>query len=133
MFKSAKRAKRILFLCTRAPYGTIYALEALEALLATSAYEQQLSLAFIEDGVYQLQRGQNPSRLGMKQFAQTFAALPDFGVTKIYVNANSLNARGIATTDLIEVCDDSGANQLTVCHAEQLAQMMESQDIVLEF
>ena len=38
----------------KAPYGTIYALESLEVVLIAAAFDQDISLVFVDDGVYQL-------------------------------------------------------------------------------
>ena len=38
----------------KAPYGTIYALESLEVVLIAAAFDQDISLVFADDGVYQL-------------------------------------------------------------------------------
>ena len=50
--------KKFMFVNRKAPYGTIYALEALEVVLISAAFEQDVSLAFLDDGVYQLMKGQ---------------------------------------------------------------------------
>ena len=47
-------AKKFMYMNTKAPYGSIYALESLEVVLIGAAFEQDVSLAFIGDGVYQL-------------------------------------------------------------------------------
>jgi len=52
-------AKRFLYVNRRAPYGSIYALESLEVVLIGAAFEQDVSLAFLGDGVYQLTKGQD--------------------------------------------------------------------------
>ena len=38
--------KKFMFVNRKAPYGTIYALEALEVVLISAAFEQDVSLAF---------------------------------------------------------------------------------------
>ena len=38
-------SKKFLFVNRKAPYGTVYALEALEVVLIAGAFEQQVSLA----------------------------------------------------------------------------------------
>ncbi len=44
--------KKFMFVNRKAPYGTVYALESLEAVLIGAAFEQDVSLAFMDDGVY---------------------------------------------------------------------------------
>ena len=67
-------AKKFLYVNRKAPYGTIYALESLEVVLIGAAFEQDVSLAFVDDGVYQLTKGQDPKGLEMKNFSPAFRA-----------------------------------------------------------
>ena len=51
-------SKKFIYVNRKAPHGSIYALESLEVVLISAAFEQDVSLAFIDDGVYQLLSGQ---------------------------------------------------------------------------
>ena len=53
------KTKRFMYVNRRAPYGTVYALEGLEVVLIGAAFEQDVSMAFVDDGVYQLRKGQD--------------------------------------------------------------------------
>jgi tRNA 2-thiouridine synthesizing protein C len=117
--------KRFLYVNRRAPYGTIYALESLEVVLIGAAFEQDVSLAFIGDGVYQLAKGQNTKGLEVKNFSPTFRALEDYDVTKLYVEQESLAARGLAEDDLVVPVE--------VVSAERMSEIMEQQDVILSF
>lgn len=117
--------KRFLYVNRRAPYGTIYALESLEVVLIGAAFEQDVSLAFIGDGVYQLAKGQNTKALEVKNFSPTFRALEDYDVTKLYVEQESLAARGLAADDLVVPVE--------VVSAERMSEIMEEQDVILSF
>ena len=125
--------KSIMYVHRRAPYGTIYALEALDVMLAGAVFEQNVSAAFIDDGVYQLRRGQNPSVLQMKDFSKTFGALPDFDFTHIYAEQESLEQRGMSMDDLIEIPSDDNRNAVTSISSEALSELMERQDVILQF
>jgi len=54
--------KKFLYINRKAPYGTIYAWESLEVVLIGAAFEQDVSLAFLDDGVFQLTKGQDTGR-----------------------------------------------------------------------
>src|SRR3990170_535676 len=95
--------KRFLCVNRKAPYGTIYALEALEVVLISAAFEQDVSLAFLDDGVYQLVKGQDTSGIGMKNFSPTYRALGDYDIKKLYVEQESLDERGLKPEDLMEI------------------------------
>ena len=92
--------KKFLYVNRRAPYGTIYAWESLEVILIGAAFDQDVSLAFVDDGVYQLTKGQDTAGIGMKNFSPTYSALGDYDVNKIYVEKESLEARGLTLDDL---------------------------------
>ena len=118
-------AKRFLYVNRKAPYGTIYALESLEVVLIGAAFEQDVSLAFVGDGVYQLVKGQNTQGLEMKNFSPTFRALEDYDVTKLYVEQEALQARGLTEADLVVPVE--------AVSAERMAEIMDSQDVILSF
>ncbi len=126
-------AKKLMFVNRRGPYGSAYGMEALDALLAASAFEQDLSAAFLDDGVYQLVQGQNPAVLGFRHYAKTFPALSDFGVNCLYVEKESMADRGLNESDLIEVLHDDGSSAVAFISAAQLADIMHSQDVILQF
>ena len=119
------KVKKFLYVNRKAPYGTIYALESLEVVLIGAAFEQDVSLAFIGDGVYQLAKGQDTKGLEVKNFSPTFRALEDYDVDKLYVDEESLRARGLTPQDLVVPVE--------VVSAGRMAEIMESQDVVLSF
>jgi tRNA 2-thiouridine synthesizing protein C len=131
--------KKFLYVNRKAPYGTIYALEALEVVLIGAAFDQDVSLAFIDDGVYQITKGQDTAGIGMKNFSPTYNALGDYDVNKIYVEKESLDARGLTVEDLMELTyedeDDDWAekNSIHVVSSAELKTIMSEQEVVLSF
>ncbi len=131
--------KKFLFLNRKAPYGTIYALESLEVVLISAAFEQDVSMAFVDDGVYQLLKGQKTDGIGMKNFSPTYSALGDYDVTKLYVEKESLEERGLTVDDLMDLKwedeDDDWAEKdsIVVVSAAELADIMEQQEVILSF
>jgi tRNA 2-thiouridine synthesizing protein C len=95
--------KKFMYVNRKAPYGTVYALESLEVVLIAAAFEQDISLAFIDDGVYQIAKGQNTDGIGMKNFSATYKALGDYDINKIYVEKESLEERGMTPDDLMDL------------------------------
>jgi tRNA 2-thiouridine synthesizing protein C len=118
-------AKRFLYVNRRAPYGTIYALESLEVVLIGAAFEQDVSLAFLGDGVYQLAKGQDTRGLEVKNFSPAFRALEDYDVTRLYVEKEALEARGLTEADLLVPVE--------AVSAARMAEIMEAQDVILNF
>ncbi len=118
-------AKRFLYVNRKAPYGTIYALESLEVVLIGAAFDQDVSVAFLGDGIYQLTKGQDTKGAGMKNFSPTYGALDDYDVNKLYVQQDDLEARGLVADDLVVPVEVVGA--------ERMAEIMDSQDVILSF
>ena len=58
--------KKFLYVNRRAPHGTVYAHEALEVVLIGAAFDQDVSLAFIDDGVFQLKKKHYPPFLAYR-------------------------------------------------------------------
>ncbi len=131
--------KKFLFVNRKAPYGTIYAWESLEVVLISAAFEQEVSMVFVDDGVYQIAKGQDTTELGIKNFSPTYNALGDYDINKIYVEKESLDARGLTVDDLLKLTyedeDDDWAEKdsIRVVSAAELAEIMDQQDVVLSF
>jgi tRNA 2-thiouridine synthesizing protein C len=131
--------KNFMFLNRRAPYGTIYAWESLEVVLIAAAFEQNVSLMFADDGVYQLVKGSDSSGIGMKNFTPTYRTLGDYEVRHMYVDKASLEARGLTTDDLVEVewedweTEESVDNIVEVVDSEKAAELLSNSDVVFSF
>ena len=117
--------KKFMLVNRRAPYGSIYALESLEVVLITAAFEQDVSVVFVDDGVYQLKKGMQTKGIATKNFSPTYRALEDYDVDKLYVDADSLAARGLTAEDLV--------TEVKIVDSAELARLMGEQDVVLSF
>jgi len=117
--------KKFMFLNRKAPYGTVYALEGLEVVLISAAFDQDVSLAFIDDGVFQLTKGQNTKGVEMKNFSPTYRALEGYDIEKLYVERESMEARGLSEDDLLV--------DVQVKSAAELGALMNEQDVVISF
>lgn len=117
--------KKFMFVNRKAPYGTIYALESLEVVLITATLDQDVSLAFVDDGVYELVKGQNTKAIGIKNFSPSYRALDGYDVEKLYVERASIEARGLTEADLLV--------DVEVLSSAEMADLMADQDVVLSF
>jgi len=122
---AATPAKRFMYVNRRAPHGSGYALECLEAVLITTAFDQEVSLVFIDDGVYQLKAGQDTGGIGTKNFSKAYRALDDHGVKEIYVERESLETRGLSAEDLMI--------PVAVRSSDELREIMTQQHVVISF
>ena len=131
--------KKFMFVNRKAPYGTIYAWESLEVVLIGAAFEQDVSLAFIDDGVYQLMKGQDTSGSGFKNFSPTYSALGDYEVTQIYVEQESLDERGLTLDDLQHLTwededeDWAEKDSIQVLSRAEMAEFLAGQDVLFNF
>jgi tRNA 2-thiouridine synthesizing protein C len=131
--------KKFLYLNRRAPYGTIYAWESLEVVLIGAAFDQDVSVMFLDDGVYELTKGHNTAGIGMKNFSPTYRTLGDYEVKNIFVDRDSLEARGLSEDDLVAVAwedMDTGEereNIVEVVDAARVAELMEETDCIFSF
>ncbi|PKM45268.1 MAG: sulfurtransferase complex subunit TusC [Gammaproteobacteria bacterium HGW-Gammaproteobacteria-1] len=117
--------KKFCYVNRTAPYGTVYALEALEVVLIGAAFEQDVSVVFMDDGVFQLAKGQDTAGIGMKNFSPTYRALEMYDVEKLYVSKESLEERGLSEDDLLV--------DVEVKTAAEIRDLMEEQDVLLTF
>lgn len=115
----------VAVLMRRAPYGSVYTAEGFRSMMGIGVFEMDISVVFVDDGVYALVKNQDPAALDMKPLGDGFPMLSDFGVTKFYVHDQSLKERGLTVGDLVmevEILDDTG-----------VARLLESSGVVLPF
>lgn len=62
---------RIAFVFNQPPHGHASGREGLDAVLATSAYSDQLAVFFMDDGVFQLVNDNQPSAVFGKDHASS--------------------------------------------------------------
>ncbi|MDP1900592.1 MAG: sulfurtransferase complex subunit TusC [Rubrivivax sp.] len=117
--------KKFMFVNRKAPYGTIYALESLETVLIAATFDQDVSLVFVDDGVYELVKGQNSKGIGIKSCAPTYRALDGYDVEKLFVERESMEERGLTEADLLVPVE--------VLSSAEMAELMAEQDVVLSF
>ncbi len=131
--------KKFMYINRTAPYGSIYALEGLEVALIGAAFDQDVSMAFVDDGVFQLKKGQDTSKSDMKNFSPTYRALGDYDVTRLYVEKESLQARGLSLEDLMPLTyededdDYEEKSSIIVVDSEELAEIIADQDVLLNY
>ncbi len=128
-----------MYINRSAPHGSIYAQEGLEVALIGAAFDQDVSMAFIDDGVFQIKNGQDTSATGMKNFSPAWRALGDYDITRLYVEKESLAARGLSVDDLMPLTwedeDDDYIEKpsIRVVDSDELAQIIAGQDVIFNY
>jgi len=117
--------KKFLYVNRRQPHGTVYALESLETVLIGAAFDQDVSMLFIDDGVYQLKKEQDPEGIEFKNFSKTYRALEMYDVEKLFVERESLEERGLVVDDLLV--------DVEVIASSDVKGLVDQHDVVLSF
>ncbi len=117
--------KKFMYVNRKAPYGTVYALEGLEVVLITAAFDQDVCLVFVDDGVFQIKKDQETTGINMKNFSPTYRALEGYDVEKIYVEKESLESRGFSEDDLVIPVE--------ILSSAEISELMDAQDVIVTF
>ena len=116
---------KVAVLMRKAPYGSVYTAEGFRTLMGIAVFEMDISVVFVDDGVYALIDGQAPDKLDIKPLGDGFPMLTEFDVKRFYVHDASLAERGLSTDD--RVLD------VEVVSGEQIAEVLASAGKVLPF
>lgn len=117
--------KKFMYVNRKAPYGTVYALEGLEVVLITAAFDQDVSLVFVDDGVFQIKKDQETTGINMKNFSPTYRALEGYDVEKVYTEKESLDSRGLSEDDLVIPVE--------ILSSAEISELMDAQDVIVTF
>lgn len=116
---------KLLFVLRQSPYGGLLARESLDAILASSAYGQELSVLFMDDGIFQLTQEQNPEKTEQKNIQKIIAALEMYDVDRLFVCKQSLIERGLTHEQL--------SCKATLLDQEQIQTLLSEQNHLLSF
>ncbi|WED23263.1 sulfurtransferase complex subunit TusC [Vibrio sp. JC009] len=89
------------FIFKTSPHSTSSGREGLDALLAASAYSEDISVFFIGDGVTQLLGSQDPKAILSRDYAPAYKLMELYDVENVYLCSDSLAALGLAEAELI--------------------------------
>jgi len=91
---------KILIIQRTAPYGSSLAREGLDYVLTSAAYDQDISLLFLGDGVFQLLKNQQSQDINLKPQGSALEILPLYDINKIYAVKEDLEERNLLEADL---------------------------------
>ena len=132
----AEDIKKIMFTVRKPPHGSIYVYEGLEVKLIMAAYDADISVVFLDDGVYALKKGQDTKELGIKGFAATYGAFMDYEIENVVVDRHSMEIRGMTEDDLLFIGEDEDTEEPVkprVVDSQEIAAMMAEQHNILSF
>lgn len=109
------KCQSLLFYISKAPYASATASANIDILLTAAAFDQDITLVFDNEGIYQLLKNQVSSDIGIKNTAQVFPALELYDVHKVFVSNSALEDRGFVRDDLlipVEIINDAELTSL---------------------
>ncbi|OAJ93562.1 sulfurtransferase complex subunit TusC [Vibrio bivalvicida] len=92
---------QLTYLFRSAPHSSASGREGVDALLAASAYCEDISVVFMGDGVYQLLHGQQTADILSKDYSLMLKLFDLYDIEQVYVCEASLSERGLAQADLV--------------------------------
>ena len=92
---------RITFISRSAPYGSNRANLCLDMALACAVFEQDVNYVFLDDGIYQLLKGQDGAAIQNKTLGSALETLALYSIENVYVDQQSLKERGIDAAELL--------------------------------
>ena len=99
---TAKPSKSsISFISRNAHYGSYRANLCLDMALACAVFEQDVNYVFLDDGVYQLLKGQDGAAILNKTLGSALETLALYGIENVYADQQSLKKRGIDIAALL--------------------------------
>ena len=116
---------KILIIARTAPYGSSLAREGLDYVLTSAAYDQDISLLFSGDGLFQLMKQQQPQQINLKSQIGAMEILPLYDIEKLFAVEEDLIERNINTEEL--------GMEVTIIKRSEVSQLIYSQDKVLSF
>ena len=107
--------KKILFIVHSKPHSGLDVQEKLDVILTTAAFDQQIALLFLDGGIFQIYKNQQPEKQGLKETASILNTLEMFDVTELYIETESLREKGLKISQLslpVKLCDRKDVNSL---------------------
>jgi tRNA 2-thiouridine synthesizing protein C len=92
--------KRYLFVLRKPAHSGAYLQEMLDIILITAAFDQSVSILWLDDAVFSLKNQQQPERLTLKDTAAVMQSLSIYDVTELYIETESLQEYGLMAEDL---------------------------------
>ncbi|MBW3697384.1 sulfurtransferase complex subunit TusC [Vibrio sp. T187] len=117
--------KKLAFVFQSLPHSNSAGREGLDALLAASAYSEDIHVFFLGDGVTQLVGEQKPQEVLSRDYISAYKLMDLYDIENIYACEQSINNFGLLNVDKVIDVD--------VLPTEQICQRLAECDQVLTF
>jgi tRNA 2-thiouridine synthesizing protein C len=115
----------VAILNTSAPFSSQAGKEALDVALIFGSFEQDISLFFHGEGVWQLLDDQHAEIIDVKNYLKTFSAFEFYDIDAVFVCEQSLKERNLNNTFHIE--------DVTVLNPEDFSVKLSQHQQILRF
>lgn len=115
--------QKILVMQRQAPYGNSLAREGVDYILTCAAYDQELTILFSGDGVFQLLDNQQCEHINLKTHLGAIKLFELYDVENTFVVSEDLNERNIKPENL-------GVNVKIISRLEAKALIKTQQHII---
>ncbi|WP_028775137.1 sulfurtransferase complex subunit TusC [Shewanella waksmanii] len=105
--------KKLLIIFRHSPQGSSASREGLDVALLSATFEQQVTILFCDEGVYNLPK-QQAALTGNRDFLSTFKALPMYDIDDVYACQSSLKRYGVDAAQSpfsVDVIDEAAIKQ----------------------
>jgi len=92
--------KKFLFILSQSPHDGLGVQETLDIILTVAAFDQPVSLLFLDHGVFQIKNNQNPELINLINTAAIFKALKIYDIHDVFSEVESLQEHGLKPGDL---------------------------------
>ena len=117
--------KKLGFVFRSHPHSSAKGREGLDALLAASAYSEDIAVFFLGEGVTQLMDNQDPSSIYSRDYALAYKLMSLYDIEEIYLCSDSLAEQGMANAELVM--------DVTLLDRDALIEKLHSCDKLLTF
>ena len=105
-------SRELLLVCRHSPYGSQLSRSALDIALAASVFERDLSVLFMDEGVWQLLPDQDASSVDSKNIEKTIDSFPLYDLDSLYVDQHSLTQRQLSQSAIRDQVQLLGEQEL---------------------
>ncbi len=98
-------AHSYLIIARSSPYGSHQARAALDLALTAAAFEQKVSIVFMDAGVMQLLKGQQTDAGEMKNIGKIITALKLYEVNRVMVHQESVDKHDLDPAGFVEAVE----------------------------
>ena len=92
--------KKIAIINSQSSFNTPTPRESLDLALIFAALDQQVTVIYLNDGVYQLLGGQQPEQINGKDFLSTMKAFDLYDIEQVIACSESVQQAGVNESDL---------------------------------